>query len=253
MVVFEDLALIYDQAIDWTQRLSNELPFFSSLLKNHKTARILDLACGSGRHAIALALEGFDVIGLDLSSTMIAAAEKYAQINQVAVEFITADMQKATDVVEGSFDLILCIGNSLALLPTLQAVQSTLEGAYSLLGEKGIFVAQILNFDEIQHTGFRFFPLKSGKTAKGNEVIFARFFEPITDSMNVQLVFTGFIKTETSWRAKTVSQSILQINKSKLESILQKTGFTRISFFSDYQKNPFLPLENRNLLSVASK
>ena len=161
-------------------------------------------------------------------------------------------MQKATEIVEDSFDLILCIGNSLALLPTLQAVQTTLEGAHSLLGEKGKFVVQILNFDEIRHSDFRFFPLKSGETAKGDEVIFTRFFEPISNTAQAQLVFTGFIKTTTSWQTKTVSQSVLQLDKTILESFLQKAGFTRISSYADYHQNPFSPLENRNLLSVAS-
>jgi glycine/sarcosine N-methyltransferase len=253
MTVFKDLALIYDQAIDWAQRLDHELPFFSTLVKDLEKPRILDMACGSGRHAVALTLQGFDVIGLDSSPQMIAAAEKHAEINHVNVEFIIADMQNITEVVESPFNLILCIGNSLALLPSHQTVQTTLQGAHSFLGKNGKFVAQILNFDEIRHSGFRFFPLKTGQTTKGDEVVFVRFFEPITNSTTAQLVFTGFIKTSTGWQTKTITQPILQLTQPILTSLLQNAGFESLSFYADYNHNPFVASESRNLIAIASK
>lgn len=253
MTVFEELALIYDQSIDWTQRLQRELSLLSPLIENQKPARILDLACGSGRHAVAFAKKGHEVIGLDLSPQMIAAATRHAEENDVHVQFHTADMSKVNTIVTGSFDLILCLGNSLALLPSINVLQTTLQGASSLLSKDGYFVTQTLNFEEIRHAHFRFFPIKSGTTAAGNEVIFARFFEPLSETSTATMVFTGFIKTDTGWKTKTHTHQVLQITHQLMNTLLNTTGFTRKQFFADYQQRQFGSTKSRNLITLAQK
>lgn len=253
MTVFDELALIYDQSINWDIRLQRELPFLTALIKDKKSARILDLACGSGRHAVALVQERNEVIGLDLSPQMIAAATRYAEKHEVKVQFHTADIQDVKTTVTGHFDLILCLGNSLALLPSINALKTTLSGIQSLLPEDGYFVSQVLNFEEMRSTKFRFFPLKSGSTAAGNEVIFARFFEPFPDTETATLVFTGFIKTETDWKTKTHTQPVLQLTHRLLKQLLSTTGFTRTQYYADYSQNNFSPKKSRNLLTLAQK
>ncbi|MFW9830799.1 MAG: class I SAM-dependent methyltransferase [Candidatus Thorarchaeota archaeon] len=251
MTAFEELALIYDQSINWSVRLNHELPFITNLIPGTKNRRILDLACGSGRHAIALAKQGFSVIGLDSSSAMINAAQQHAQDHHVVVKFHKGDMRNAQSIVQGPFDLILCFGNSLALLPSSQALQETLNGVHSLLGQKGMFVAQVLNFDEIRHSGFRFFPLKSGITSSGKEVVFARFFELIKTAETAQLIFTSFIKTSSKWQTKTFAQTVLQLTKPLLEVHIKNAGFRQFFAFADYNKNSFSLKESRNLVIVA--
>ncbi len=253
MAVFEELALVYDQSIDWNQRLQRELPFLQALIADQKIARILDLACGSGHHAIALVNGRHEVIGLDLSPQMIAAATRHAEENDVNVQFHTADMTKADKIVTGPFDLILCLGNSLALLPSINALKRTFKGIHSLLADDGFLVTQTLNFEEIRHTGFRFFPLKSGPTTAGNEVIFARFFELFSNTSTATLVFSGFIKTETGWKTKTHSQQVLQLNQSLMDQSLTKNDFTRIQYYADYKQHQFSPLKSRNLITLAQQ
>jgi 2-polyprenyl-3-methyl-5-hydroxy-6-metoxy-1,4-benzoquinol methylase len=253
MTAFDELALFYDLSIDWDQRLQRELPFLRNLVKTKENALILDLACGSGRHVTALAKEYHQVIGLDLSSQMIAAAEKHTQENQVQVEYHIADMVNATSTVEGPFDLIFCLGNSLALLPSIDALQQTLKGVHTLLHDDGYFVSQTLNFDEIRHSQFRFFPLKSGFTTVGEEVIFARFFESITDTPTANLVFTGFIKKGSNWKTVTHNQPILQLSRPIIEQLMRLLHFTKVKMFSTYSLQTFSAQESRNLITLAQK
>jgi SAM-dependent methyltransferase len=253
MPVFEDLALIYDQAIDWEQRLARELPFLTRVIQDTPNARILDLACGSGRHAVVLASQGYDVTGLDLSPQMIEAAKNHAKEKGVVVQFSIADMRQVTELVRGSFDLVVCLGNSLALLPALPDVQKTLTNVFQLLTEGGSFVSQTLNFEEIRHTGFRFFPLKSGQTKDGKEVVFARFFEPEKTGESRHLVFFGITRTEAGWQPTLSSQPVLQLDKTILESALQDAGFKHLVFYQDYNEQPFSPKQSRNLISLGTK
>jgi glycine/sarcosine N-methyltransferase len=253
MSAFEDLAYIYDQTIDWEQRLVREIPFLTTLIQDKPNARILDLACGSGRHAVALASQGYEVTGLDLSPQMIEAAKHHVKEKGVSVQFSVTDMRQVRELLEGQFDLIICLGNSLALLPTLSDVQQTLTNVHQLLTEGGSFVSQILNFEEIRQTEFRFFPLKSGRTKNGEEVVFARFFETQKTEGSRRLVFLGVIQTQSSWQPKLSSHQVLQLDKPILESALKDAGFNQMVFYQDYNEQPFNPQQSRNLVSIGTK
>ena len=126
MTTFDDFAFIYDGAIDWETRLGRELPFLLSHIPQAKRPRILDLACGSGRHLVALASRGLRVVGLDKSPTMIATAKQMANRAEVEVDLVIGDMVDASKLVKGHYDEIICIGNSLALLESLNALKQVL-------------------------------------------------------------------------------------------------------------------------------
>ena len=119
MSSFDNLSLVYDRAINWDARLRRELPFIQDALSESGGNRVLDMACGSGRHSVALALKGADVVGFDSSTSMIQTAKELAVENGVAVRFMVADMTNLKTVLKEKFDLIVCLGNSLALVPSL--------------------------------------------------------------------------------------------------------------------------------------
>ena len=52
---YDELGEGYELMINWTARLNRESPFFRKLFKNHGVKRVLDCACGTGRHAIEFA------------------------------------------------------------------------------------------------------------------------------------------------------------------------------------------------------
>ncbi|MDO8055227.1 MAG: class I SAM-dependent methyltransferase [Candidatus Hermodarchaeota archaeon] len=251
MVLFDDLALVYDEAIDWKNRLNRELPFLESLLEKRTPARILDLACGSGRHATALAKLGHEVTGLDASREMIDAAIRLTAKEEVTVQYLVGDMQEALNLLEAPFDLIVCLGNSLALLPDIDALKRTVGGIHALLAPTGTFVAQVLNFQEIRYSRFRFFPMKSGTLTEDHDVVFARFFEPFTNSTKVTLVFAGFIRLDKAWKTRVNMHEVLQLDKPILVSTLRDAGFQEPEIFGGYDGSLFSPLESRNLIAVS--
>jgi len=58
-------------------------------------AKVLDMACGRGRHAILLARRGFHVTGIDLSRSAIETARKMALVESISIEFKTGDMRES--------------------------------------------------------------------------------------------------------------------------------------------------------------
>ena len=250
---FDRLSAAYDGSIDWTSRLSKEIPFMLKCLPTSKRSRALDMACGSGRHSIALAQRGVEVVGFDNSVQMIKIARTLAEKEGASPEFLVADMLRIERVVDPGFDLIICLGNSLALLPTLDAVRKVVSSVYSLLSPGGSFVLQVLNFEEIRKSGFRFFPVKAGITQQGDEVVFTRFFEHSEEQPVSALVLTGLTKTHGQWSAEVSALQILNLDSVVLRDIMSSAGFVKVDFFSDYQGAAFSKLTSRDLLVLAMK
>jgi SAM-dependent methyltransferase len=81
--------------------------------------RILDLACGGGRHSLAMARGGAVVTGLDLGPEAIAAARQRAQRAGLSIEFLQEDIRCLA--YEAAFDAVTCIFGCFTEMPRSQA------------------------------------------------------------------------------------------------------------------------------------
>jgi cyclopropane fatty-acyl-phospholipid synthase-like methyltransferase len=86
-----------------------DLAFLVRHLGAEPPARLLDVPCGAGRHALGLAGMGYEVTGVDLSQDAVARAAALA--DGLPARFIRSDMRDLP--VEAPFDGALCLGNSL--------------------------------------------------------------------------------------------------------------------------------------------
>jgi SAM-dependent methyltransferase len=83
-------------------QVSKEVDFIEDSLGLAEGAMVLDLACGTGRHAIELTRRGYQVVGFDLSLAMLAKAADEAQDRQQKLNFVQGDMREMT--FDGTFD-----------------------------------------------------------------------------------------------------------------------------------------------------
>ncbi|MFQ5831600.1 MAG: class I SAM-dependent methyltransferase [Candidatus Thorarchaeota archaeon] len=252
MSSFDEIALAYNNSIDWDARLKREMPFLLEGIPKSGLSRVLDMACGSGRHSVEMAANGMEVVGFDISPVMIDFAKRLAKERGVAVDFRVAEMMTFRSVIEEQFDVVICLGNSLALLPNKETLESVVEDVYSSLSPQGIFIIQVLNFQEILLSGFRFFPLKGGVTSSGEEVIFSRLYEH-GKGPHSTLVASSFVRQGKEWVTSISTQPILHTNLEVVKSMLTKAGFGRTEFFSDYNRSPFKPESSRNLVVNATR
>ena len=81
-----------------------EVDFLLRALRPAPGARILDVPCGYGRHASALARRGFRVVGVDLSRAMIAEARRRGAEGP-RLAFVRADMRRIA--FRGEFDAVV--------------------------------------------------------------------------------------------------------------------------------------------------
>jgi len=76
------------------EQLNKEVDFLIKSLRLTKKDRILDLACGNGRHVIELKKRGYDIEGLDFSSYLIKIAEEHAKTEMLQIKFYKQDIHK---------------------------------------------------------------------------------------------------------------------------------------------------------------
>ena len=78
-------------------------------------ARLLDVACGSGRHALELARRGRRVTGLDISANFLRQAKAAAKTAKTPAKFLLGDMRKMK--WRDEFDGAYCFGNAFGYFP----------------------------------------------------------------------------------------------------------------------------------------
>jgi ubiquinone/menaquinone biosynthesis C-methylase UbiE len=83
-----------------------ERPAVEQLIGDLNGARLLDLGCGSGPFSLRFAEKGSQVVGLDLSPTMIALAKEQAHERSVQADFRVADIREPLPFEDSAFDAV---------------------------------------------------------------------------------------------------------------------------------------------------
>jgi len=96
-------------AMPWADRTEAEVDRAMMMLRPQGDERILDLACGIGRHSLELRRRGFEVVGVDISQDLLEMAERSAQEQSLDVSFVQADLRELS--FEDEFDLVLSLND----------------------------------------------------------------------------------------------------------------------------------------------
>ncbi len=96
-------------AMPWADRTEAEVDRAIMMLRPEGGERVLDLACGIGRHSLELRRRGFEVVGVDISPELLEMAERSAAEEGLEVAFMQADLRELAFADE--FDLVLSLND----------------------------------------------------------------------------------------------------------------------------------------------
>jgi len=101
---FDEIYLEIYSFLDNPELNQKQADFIEKALELEKGMKILDLACGQGRHAIELAKKGYNITGLDYSDYLLKVARERAGKENVRINFVKGDMRNIP--FENEFDAV---------------------------------------------------------------------------------------------------------------------------------------------------
>jgi ubiquinone/menaquinone biosynthesis C-methylase UbiE len=103
------------------------------------TKRLLELACGTGTHALALEKFGYEIVATDYSDDMLACAQRKATQVSSSVDFRWQDM-RTLELPDRSFDAALCLFDSIGYVAMNEALMQVFQGVHRHLRPNGLFL-----------------------------------------------------------------------------------------------------------------
>ncbi|HHX65293.1 MAG TPA: methyltransferase domain-containing protein [Chloroflexi bacterium] len=139
MAIYAEYARVYDRSGQLSFSLQM-LPYLETLLERHPVAgrTMLDLACGTGTVAIAMARTGWKVIGIDQSAEMLAEARAKVKDIEIDLEWSRQDMRRFT--LPEPVHLVTCLYDSMNYMLTNEDLLATFRRTFRALHPGGLFL-----------------------------------------------------------------------------------------------------------------
>ncbi len=245
--LYDDFSSDYDRFVNWPSRLAYELPFIEQQLASVGAHRVLDTACGTGMHAIALARAGYNVTGTDVSISMIERARQNAAAAGVQVTLAVAGFGDIAAQVGSGFDAVLCLGNSLPHALTPAALAAALADFRACLRSGGLLLIQNRNFDAVLAQRERWMGPQAYREGD-REWLFIRFYDFHDDGLLTFNVMTLRRQGDGDWQQQVSSTQLWPQRRAELARALAAVGFADITSWGDMRGAPFAAATSPNLI-----
>jgi SAM-dependent methyltransferase len=212
--------------------------WIASLYPPGRHRRILDLACGRGRHSLNLARLGFDVTGLDLSKQAIHIAETRAKASEIPVRFRCGDMRTP---LEESFDGIVNLFTSFGYASDDTDNRLALAAMRQMLVPGGFLLIDYLNAVQIRQ---RLVPMESG-TTQGLTYHIRRWIDGDVVWKEIRLTDADGDQHRYHERVKLYDEAWFRMELASL-------GFRIDGTTGDYDGSPYVPDTSARLIIRSS-
>lgn len=213
--------------------------------------RVLELACGTGTHALEMEKRGYDITATDYSADMLARARTKAERAASSVVFEQQDMTNLK--VDGApFDAIVCLFDSIGYVQTNDALEKVLQCVYGHLRPSGLFVfefwhaaAMLRNYDPVR--------VRRWKTTDGEllrvsetELDYAKQLSHVTYTI-LELYNDG------RYERLTETQSNRYFLIQEMAGWLKQGGFTPLKWFAGFTEDENISGDTWHVVSVARR
>ncbi|MGD1953131.1 MAG: class I SAM-dependent methyltransferase [Leptolyngbyaceae cyanobacterium] len=178
-----------------------------------------DLGCGHGVHVVPLARRGYHVFAFDTSAHLLS--ELKAVVDNLPIKTIAADLTRFTDHLETErVSLVVCMGDTLPHLPSIDAVNALIRDAALKLVPDGLLIFSFRDYSTHELTGTdRFIPVRSD-----DHRIHTCFLEYRPDSVIVHDIVHSFI--DSSWQTSVSAYSKLRLRPDSVIATAESHGFS---------------------------
>lgn len=241
---YQELAPEYDEMTRFNQRLEKEKKVLAQWVERYRFHSVLDAACGTGLHCIALSRLGIETMGADISEEMLAIAKKNARSASVDFPLVHTSLQELGQYVSGSFDAVFCLGNSLPHLLTPEDLLDALQSFSAVLNPGGMIILQLLNYQKILEEKNRIVAINRS----GNKE-FIRFYDFLQKTVRFNILSVSW--ENDSARSRLNSTELFPYCLKQLRPALKNAGFRIVEIFGGMNFESFEEANSKNLVLVA--
>jgi SAM-dependent methyltransferase len=202
--------------------------------------KIVDVACGSGRHSVALSERGFEVVGVDLSSVLISKAEQTASGRNLDCRFVRGDM-RSLPLQSCAFDLSIWLFNSFGYFDDAGNVKS-LEEVSRLTKHQGLMAMEYFNRDHV-----------IDKLVEEEELTRDGWSASITRRItSAPERVEKLVELERNGRKRSYIESVRLYSPEELMELAGKADLKPLASFAGFTSVPFHP-DAESLLLILQK
>ena len=195
-------------------------------------AKILDLACGKGRHSLYLNQLGYDVTGADLSENSIAAASEFANDK---LHFKVHDMREP---FEEKFDAVFNLFTSFGYFESDDDNLTTLKSIKESLTEYGFAVIDFMNVNYVINN----LVPEEVKTVEGIDFHIKRY---VKDNH----IFKE-IDFEDKGQKFHFTEKVKALTLDDFEQMMEEAGIFLLDVFGDYKLRKFFKNDSERLIMI---
>jgi len=242
----EEFLTLFDLFVKWPLRLGKEGPFIEGFLSEAGARRVLDAGAGSGRHASWLAKKGYEVIASDLAECMVEETRRHASEEGVALETLACSFESLPEQLTHPVDAVLCLGNSLSMLPDREGVRRSVEAFARILRPGGLLVAHVLNYRGLRKKGKR---VSRPTRVPGGDLLL-KIFDLEPEATRVNLVRLTE-ERPGSWRSIHRWAPLLPLSLEELVDTFSGAGFEEPRSFGSADGTPYEADSSYDLFLIA--
>jgi len=201
-----------------------------------KGSKLIDIACGKGRHATYFNSLGLDVVGVDLSPNSIASATKNAN---ATLQFSVHDMREVYQ--ENSFDVVTNLFTSFGYFEENTDEQKAINAMASNLKSEGVLIIDFMNVKKVIAN----LVASEQKTIDGITFDISRKIEAGHIIKDIQIT-DGAIKQHFQEKVKAITLA-------DYSEFITTAGLKIIDIFGNYKLEDFNAITSDRLILICKK
>ena len=205
-------------------------------LRLPKQGKVLDLACGKGRHSRILHEHGYDVLGTDLSENSISEARKF---ETEGLRFAVHDMREV--IPSEQFSAVFNLFTSFGYFDSEVENRQVIQAVSSMLDKQGLFVIDFMNMYRVIDTLVEY----EEKVVDGILFKIQRRFDGKHIFKNIQFTDNG---TDHSY-----TERVQGLTLEDFERLLSDENFEILRTFGDFDLNSYDKAKSDRLIIIAQK
>jgi SAM-dependent methyltransferase len=213
------------------------------------TTRLLEIACGTGTHALQLEQRGYKIVATDYSPDMLARARQKAANSQV--EFQLQDMTKL-EVGGAPFDAAYCLFDAIGYVGTNEALEKVFRGVHKHLRRDGLFIF------EFWHAGAmlrHYDPVRVRRWERDDSTILRISETSLDYAKQLSSVCYSIyeLRNDGTYSSITETQTNRYFLVQEMAAWLTATGFAPLKWFAGFTNSESISDETWHIVAVARR